>query len=84
MSSSPLDDEVMRALIEQVSKAVPEGGSEHDVLTIITRPMWEIWCRAVGFPIGCLPLWPDRTVYGSVTLLWVGSGTVESGSIGIR
>ncbi len=76
-----LDDEVMRALMQQVAKAVPVGGSERDVLTIITRPMWEMWCRAVGNLADSLPdngLAGNR-VYGSYTVL-IDSAAAESGS----
>ncbi len=76
-----LDDEVMRSLIHQVSKAVPEGGSERDVLTIITRPMWEMWCRAVGNPADSLPDngVAGNRVYGSYTVL-IDSTSCEAGS----
>ncbi len=76
-----LDDEVMCALINQVSKAVPEGGSERDVLTLITVPMWEMWSRAVNFPAGACP--PIHSVYGSLTVL-VASDRIESGSIALQ
>lgn len=89
-----LDDEVMRALIHQVSKAVPEGGSERDVLTFVTRPMWRMWCRAVGLPEevmsgseGLTPIsmtgHPINCVYGSFTVI-VESDRVESGSTAFR
>ncbi len=79
-----LDDEVMRALVHQVSKAVPEGGSEQDVLTLITRPMWEIWCRAVGLVGGTLPDNGHHTrVYGSFTVL-IESDQAAAGSIAFQ
>ncbi len=68
------DNEVMRVLIGQVSKAVPRGGSERDVTTIITRPMWRAWCRAIGIPCECKPCaWGSASnhnrVFGSRTLV---------------
>lgn len=62
-----------RALIDQVTRAVPEGGCERNVRTYISRPMWRLWCRFVGEPedsepsacwgIGC------NRVYGSETVI---------------
>lgn len=75
-----LDDEVMRALIHQVSKAVPEGGSERDVLTIVMRPMWEMWCRATRLPANSIPdNKSGNRIYGSFTVL-IDSAIAESGS----
>lgn len=68
------DAEIMCMLIGQVSKAVPAGGTERDVTTIISQPMWQAWCRAVGKPEDSQPTeWgtgPDHNrVYGSRTLV---------------
>lgn len=68
------DDDVMRALIGQVSRAVPKGGTERDVTTIISTPMWQAWCRAVGKPEDSQPTeWGmgkcSNRVYGSRTLV---------------
>lgn len=60
------DDQILRALVGQVAKTVPKGENEHSVETIISRPMWEAFCRGAGLPedtkprLGC-------SVYGSET-----------------
>lgn len=70
------DDSIMRALVAQVSAAVPRksGGSEQDVTTLITRPMWEAFLRAVGEPPGTEPSpeWSKTAVrvYGSCTVVF--------------
>jgi len=65
--------EIMRALINQVTKAA-DGDVERNVITFITRPMWVAWCRAVGSPEDSEPtdwLGIDKThrVYGSKTIV---------------
>ncbi len=68
------DDRIMHALIHQVARAVPAGGTDQDVTTIISTPMWAAWCRAVGKPEDSEPTeWgtgPNHNrVYGSRTLV---------------
>lgn len=67
------DEEIFCALVEQVSKAVPKGGSEQDVRTIITRPMWNSFCRAVEIPENSIPTdhigIKSIRVYGSETIV---------------
>jgi hypothetical protein len=68
-----MEDEIMRALIGQVSKAAG-GDNEQNVITYITRPLWDAFCRATKMPEGCLPTsWRGinntRRVYGSETIL---------------
>lgn len=68
------DDRIMHALIGQVARAVPKGGTERDVTTIISIPMWRAWCRAVGMPEDSQPTeWgigvESNRVYGSRTIV---------------
>lgn len=45
------DHELIRALIGQVKRAIrslPFNGDEKDVVTIITRPMYDAYLQAVG------------------------------------
>lgn len=42
------DYDIMRALVAQVQRARRAGGPR--VLTIISRPMWRAWQRAIGEP----------------------------------
>lgn len=73
----PADDSakaIRHALMGQVAAAVPDGyGSELDVVTIITRPLWRAWNRAVGSPEDCEPTeWlgsETHRVYGSRTIV---------------
>jgi hypothetical protein len=73
MKTKTKEDEVMCALIRQVAKAVPCGGNEPDVRTYITRPMWKLWCIAVGIPLNAKPgPWNSVNsfrVYGSETVI---------------
>lgn len=39
---------LLHFLCFQVRAAVPQGGSERDVTTLITRPMWRAFLRAIG------------------------------------
>lgn len=73
---SDFQDEVMFSLIDQVRKATPETGNEQGVTTFISRPLWEIWCEAVGLEKNCEPSeWnlpsdgPCNRVYGSETII---------------
>jgi hypothetical protein len=83
--TAPLQIEVaaMRALIHGVARAVPAGGNESDVTTVLTRPMWRSWCRAVGWPEDCEPtewlgIGQTRRVYGSRTIIVPGAGYVAA------
>lgn len=72
------DDDILRALIRQVAKAMPPGQSETAVTTVVTRPMWQAWCRATGIPEDSEPTeWigahNTHRIYGSRTII------VESG-----
>lgn len=63
---------IVSALIDQVQKAVPKGGSELDVRTIITRPLWDKFMAAGGHPPGTMPtgwlgIHKTRRVFGSET-----------------
>lgn len=67
------DDEVMCALIGQVAQAA-RGSVECDVTTIITRPMWNAFCRATKMPENSEPtawlgIHKTRRVYGSETIV---------------
>lgn len=69
-----INREILTTLINQVAKAVPDGQSEQAVTTIVTRPMWDQWCKAVGIPIGSSPTdWQlgegCRRIYGSRTIV---------------
>ena len=68
------DHELMSALIGQVRKAVPAGKSEEAVTTLITRPMWRAFCRALDMPEDSVPTeWLGMhgtiRVYGSRTIV---------------
>lgn len=68
-NAHPDDTAIMCALISQVQLAMPPGGIETQVRTIITRPMWDAFCRASGMKVPCMPTeWKGigtRRVYGS-------------------
>lgn len=66
----------MLRLIEQVQEAkktAVKPVSERDVTTIITRPLWEQWCRITEIPPGAKPVppgqWPCYRVFGSRTIV---------------
>lgn len=63
-------DRLMCGLIHQVQKAAG-GHSELDVVTYISRPMWELWCDAVNMPRDSVPtewkLHDCRRIFGSET-----------------
>lgn len=71
------DEEIMCALICQVASALQasdKGNSERDVTTLVTRPLWNQWLRAVGLQQNCTPsewLGQDftRRIYGSKTIV---------------
>lgn len=72
MNKSPLY--IVPALIQQVSKACPIGKSEVAVRTVISRPLWKMWCRELGDDENCEPTeWigikETRRVYGSETIV---------------
>lgn len=62
----------MCALIHQVQKAAA-GNSELSVTTVISRPMWALWCEAVGLPVDSVPgpwkLHGCTRVFGSKTIV---------------
>jgi len=67
------DDNVMRCLMHQVAKAAGRD-TERNTKTIITRPMWNSFCRAVRMPENSEPTeWlgakKTRRVYGSETIV---------------
>jgi len=66
--------DIVRHLVQQVTRAVPKGGSERDVTTIITKSMWDDWCKATGIPCGTKPggwngIVDTNRVYGSETIV---------------
>lgn len=68
--------EIMFGLSWQVAQAIPEGGSERDVTTIISRMYWNAFLIGVGMEQGLDPTdWlddsPGRTVrvFGSKTIV---------------
>ena len=66
--------EIVYALIDGVRKAIPQYGSERDVTTVITRPLWRIWNVGTNSPPDSEPtpwLWPEKCnrVYGSETIV---------------
>lgn len=66
-------EQVMCALIGQVARAA-QGGTEQDVTTLITRPLWRTWNLAVGNHIDAPPTdWigieGTNRVYGSKTII---------------
>jgi hypothetical protein len=97
MSTNPEDRLIMATLIGQVLAALREGqrnhpggpSSERNVRTVITRPMWNAFCRASGIPenteptewIGCHK---TRRVFGSETIVvesdewWSASAFIRS------
>lgn len=72
-NNRPSDNEIMRALIGQVMKATPKKRSELDVVTFITKPMWQAFCRASGTPVDAKPTeWlgaKSVRVFGSKTVV---------------
>lgn len=73
----PQPSDVARFLIHQVSRAAA-GDSERDVVTLITRPMWDLWqlfTQTKGEPTPWFGVELTRRVYGSETdhYSWRGS-----------
>lgn len=73
---------VVCALIGMVNDATPKGGNEADVTTLISRPMWRMFNRALGHPpdvkpTGWLGIGKTHRVYGSETII-VGSEAIYS------
>lgn len=69
----PTDQEILRALINQVMKAA-DGRNEQEVVTFITKPMWRAFLRATGTPESSEPTeWSSGAkccrVYGSKTVV---------------
>ena len=66
-------DQLVFALGEQVTKAVPAGGSELDVTTFITLRMWDMFCVAMGLSSDTVPTeWIGKDtirVWGSKTMV---------------
>lgn len=74
MINKPNPDKVMCSLVRQVSKATPRNGNEVDVRTCISQPMWDLFCKATGIPIGTKPTeWigikDTCRVFGSETII---------------
>ncbi len=72
------DEEIMRALINQVQSAA-NGSVETQVTTFITKPMWKSFLRAIGAPANSAPtewIGIEKTirVYGSHTVIIPGKG----------
>lgn len=68
------DQDVLRALMRQVHRAMPAGQSERSVKTLITRPMWRAFLRSIKEPENLEPTdWIGlrRTVrvWGSETIV---------------
>jgi hypothetical protein len=67
------DTDIMRSLVHQVSRAVPKGGTEQDVVTYISSSMWKAFCRGAGMPEDSVPtVWKGmdtNRVYGSLTVV---------------
>lgn len=69
--------DVMVSLIDQVRAAMRHrdgfDGNEREVVTLITRRFWVLWCAAVGLPPNSEPgPWEglkSRRVYGSLTIV---------------
>lgn len=73
-AKKPSDSAIMRALINQVMKATPLKGTERDVVTFITKPMWRAFLRATGSPVNAKPTeWKMgkdcMRVFGSTTVV---------------
>lgn len=72
MTTLPAKD-IIFALIEQVTKARPPGGNEQEVITVISRPMWDLWCESLGAtePVDPSNVWSTDCwrVYGSETVV---------------
>lgn len=94
---NPEDQFIMRTLIGQVLAALRAGqrnhpgwpSSERNVRTVITRPMWNAFCRASGLPPDSEPTeWKGihhtRRVFGSETIIvesdewWSASAFIRS------
>lgn len=58
--------EITIALGEQVHAAMPKGGSETEVLTTITQPMWNAFLEEIREKKDKLPQ-KGLSVWGSVT-----------------
>ncbi len=66
--------EVTRHLVHQVSKACPKHGTELDVVTKISLPLWQRFNRELGHPANTKPtdwIWPKQVhrVFGSETII---------------
>jgi hypothetical protein len=68
-----IDDQlILSSLIGQVTKAA-RGRSEREVKTFITRPFWNLWCKATNIPENSVPTdWTTVNcirIYGSETIV---------------
>jgi len=75
------NQEIVHALIKQVSLARPDGESERAVTTLITRPLWKRWLAFFGSPEDTEPTeWlgtSSERIYGSKTIV-IESDRLES------
>lgn len=67
-------DRVTLALIRQVTQARPLNGTEMDVRTYISRPLWGDFCEELGMPrdtepTGWIGIKETNRVYGSETII---------------
>jgi hypothetical protein len=51
----PAQRDLLSSLIGGVVTSVPEGGSERDVVTFVSKPLWNIWCEMTEMPPGTKP-----------------------------
>lgn len=69
------DNDILRALIHQVTKARPKGLPESFVTTIISLPMWKAFNRSLKCHESQSPSYTphntktNHTVYGSLTIV---------------
>lgn len=69
--NNPQPCDVARFLIHQVSRAAAHE-TEQSVVTLITRPMWDLFCQFTGDhgePTAWLGIKETRRVYGSKTII---------------
>lgn len=64
----------MMSMNQSVIDAIPKGGGINDVVTLITRPMWNRYCSILGWHENSEPTdWIDpfhtRRVGGSMTII---------------
>jgi len=81
-SPSPQDDLILCELIHQVQKATPKPGSEQDVTTYISGPMWKAFCRSIKMPENSRPtewlgIHKTNRVFGSKTIIIKSNGMIS-------